>query len=78
MSVEVYLTNVNVLSGDTDWNWACLSFSWQGPAASGSECLADVEVRVPEHLQTIEAIKAHALSSAREFFQLCAAADYSE
>ncbi len=70
MSVEAYFTNV-VLSGDEDFNWARLSFAWH-------ECLADVLVRVPKQLQSIEEIKAHALSRAREFFQLCAAADYSE
>lgn len=70
MSVEAYFRNV-VLSGYEDFNWARLSFAWH-------ECQADVEVRVPKQLQSIEEIKARALSRAKEFFQLCAAADYSE
>jgi hypothetical protein len=77
MSVEAYFRNV-VLSGYEDYNWARLSFDWARLSFAWHSCQADVEVRVPKQLQSIEEIKAHALSRAREFFQLCAAADYSE
>jgi len=76
MTVKVDFTNINTLSGNTDFNWGKLSFSIPAKNGNGNTCLVDVHIRVPKHLQDLQEIKNYALNEAKNHLKHCAESDH--
>ena len=62
--------SIKVLDDKYDFNWAHFYFSIPSEDG-GSDFMADIEIRVPKKLTTIEEIKAYALDHSKFLLKQC-------
>jgi hypothetical protein len=74
MSVKIWFQSLDVTAAEEGFNWAHRTVRW--PGLEASEGIAQVNLRVPRKLQSLDEIKTHALNRLKELLQEVLEAEY--